>query len=267
VDQHTIPGDDSSAHTPFEASIQARRTLEAETAALVAAAAHDLRTPLCAIQGFTQLLRRGLDRDTELDRAQVVQRLEHIEGMLTQMNDLISHLLAAARSEMGNAFALQRQPVDLAALAREVVTEYLQPGGSHRISIDAPQTVTGRWDRTQLGRVVINLVGNAMKYSPAGSEVVLAVRRVDEARDRWAILSVTDSGSGIPKRDLPHVCDEFYRGGKVNQGVAGTGLGLAIVRRIVDQYGGALAISSEEASGTTITIRLPIDDETALHAR
>jgi signal transduction histidine kinase len=134
-------------------------------------------------------------------------------------------------------------------------------------TLAAPQAVTGRWDRTQLERAVINLVSNAMKYSPAGSEVILAVRRVDAARERWAILSVTDYGSGIPQRDLPHVFEDFYRGGNVDHGVAGTGLGLAIVRRTVDQHGGELAISSEEGSGATITIRLPIDDATAQHAR
>ena len=167
----------------------------------------------------------------------------------------------AARLEPPHPSVLQPEPIDLAALTLEVVTEQEVVGLSHHICVDAPYPVVGPWDRSLVRRVVINLLSNAMKYSPEGSAVLLAVDREDAAAESWAVLTVTDHGLGIPPQDLPSVFDAFYRGQHVPDGVPGTGLGLAIVHRIVDQHGGEVAISSEEGRGTSIVIRLPMCDE------
>jgi two-component system, OmpR family, sensor kinase len=261
VDQQMFIVDHTSAYTVVGVNIPARRTPDEEAVDIVATAAHDLRTSLTAIKGFTQLVQRGLDRDAELDRAQMAQRLERIDVIATQMNAIVSYLLDTARPASNRTCALQRQTLDLGALAREVAIQNPMSGESHRVLIDAPQPVTGHWDRTLLIRAVGNLVSNAMEYSPRGSEIILAVRRVGDVTGQWAVLSVTDYGSGIPPGDLPHVVEAFSRGENVDPDVEGIGLGLAIVQRVVDQHSGELAISSEVGRGTTMTIRLPIDDE------
>lgn len=259
MDQHMSVFDRTPARAI--ANFPTRPMPEMEAVDMVAAAAHDLRTSLTAIKGFAQLAQRGLDRDVELDRALMAQRLQRIDVIATQMDALVSNVLDTACSTVGQIYSLQRQTFDLVALARAVAAQNPMSGESHRVLIDAPEPVIGFWDRTLLIRAISNVVSNAMKYSPCGSTVILAVHRVRDISRDWASLSVTDSGSGIPLSDLPHVVESFYRGRNVDLNVDGSGLGLAIVRRVVDQHGGELAISSKEGSGTTITIRLPIDDK------
>jgi signal transduction histidine kinase len=236
-------------------------SLEEENTILVAEVAHDLRTSLTIITGVTYMLRRRLARDGEVDHADMAQSLEQIDATAAHMNALLGQLRDTIHPEPPHPRVLHREPIDLAALTLEVVTGQEMLGVSHRICIDAPHPVVGPWDRSLVRRVVINLLSNAMKYSPEGSAVVVAVHRADAAEESWAILTVTDRGLGIPSQDLPSVFDAFYRGQHVPDSVPGTGLGLAIVHRIVDQHGGQVAISSEEGRGTSIVIRLPICDE------
>jgi signal transduction histidine kinase len=114
--------------------------------------------------------------------------------------------------------------------------------------------VIGTWDEVRLGRVIDNLLDNAIKYSPRGGaiEVVIEVDGSD------AVLSVKDRGEGIPQVDLPHIFERFRRGGNVEGRIPGTGIGLAGVHRIVEQHTGSMSVQSEVGQGTTFTIRLPL---------
>lgn len=152
MDQYRSVTGHTSAHAMV--NFPARPTPETEAVDRVAAAAHDLRTSLTAIKGFTQLVQRGLDRDAELDRARMAQRLQRIDVLATQMDALVSNVLDTACSTVGQIHSLQRQPFDLVALAREVAAQNPMSGESHRVLIDAPEPVIGFWDRTLLIRAV-----------------------------------------------------------------------------------------------------------------
>jgi signal transduction histidine kinase len=156
---------------------------------------------------------------------------------------------------MDRPLQLDLQPTDLVALARGSIAEQQAASERHRIVLDAePAEVVGQWDATRLGRVLGNLLENAVKYSPAGGEVRVEVRR--EAG--WAVVRVADQGLGIPAADLPHIFERFRRAGNVVGQVPGTGLGLAVVRQIVEQLGGSVDVDSQAGLGSTFTVRLPL---------
>jgi signal transduction histidine kinase len=118
--------------------------------------------------------------------------------------------------------------------------------------------LVGEWDVVRLQRAFSNLLDNAIKYSPRGGEVVIAVEESSQDRSSHAKVTVTDQGIGIPEVDLPHVFDRFYRAGNVDRTTTGSGIGLAGVRQIVEQHGGLIEIHSVEGGGTTVTVMLPI---------
>jgi signal transduction histidine kinase len=170
---------------------------------------------------------------------------------------MIDDLVDTARLQMGDALPLDRRQVDTAVLARRVADAHQRTTERHRIVVDASlDAPAGFWDGARLERVLDNLVANAVKYSPAGGDVVVRVRREGGA----AVVSVIDHGLGIPSADIPRVFDRFHRGANVQGRISGTGIGLASVRQIVEQHGGTVAVESREGCGSTFTIRLPLDE-------
>jgi signal transduction histidine kinase len=128
----------------------------------------------------------------------------------------------------------------------------------HRILLEIEEALlAGFWDQARLSRVLVNLIGNAIKYSPDGGEIVVRLARDGNA----ALLSVEDTGMGIPGDDLPHIFDRFYRGANVMTATAGTGIGLSTARRIVERHGGTITATSIEGSGSTFVVRLPLAPE------
>jgi signal transduction histidine kinase len=120
------------------------------------------------------------------------------------------------------------------------------------------EELLGRWDPLRLGRVLENLIGNAVKYSPDGSEITISLTRERGAGRDEAVLAVQDRGIGISEHDLPHIFDRFYRGENAQGGISGSGLGLAGTRQIVEQHGGTIEVDSREGAGSTFTVRLPL---------
>jgi signal transduction histidine kinase len=106
--------------------------------------------------------------------------------------------------------------------------------------------------------VLDNLLGNAIKYSPAGGEVVIQVSREAEGETTWAVLRVRDQGVGIPAADLPHVFERYWRGQNVQGRIVGTGIGLTGARQVVEQQGGRVEVRSQVDVGTMVTVRLPV---------
>jgi signal transduction histidine kinase len=228
----------------------------------LAAASHDLKNPLTTIKGTAQALRRQVERGPS-DPERLTAALRAIDGAATKLTAQIDGLLETARRQTGQPLDLDRQPTDLVALVREAAAEYQQTSESHRIRVEttAPEVI-GLWDPTRLERVIGNLLANALKYSPAGGEVVATVAADEDGR---TVLRVRDQGIGIPAADLPRIFDRFARGGNVVGRIAGTGLGLTAVRQIVEQHAGTITAESEEGAGSVFTVRLPpgapADDE------
>jgi signal transduction histidine kinase len=218
----------------------------------IATASHELRTPLTSILGYVEALREG---DAGALAPEQERFLEVIARNSHRLRHLVDDLLDVARADAGR-LALSMARVDLG----EVVTEASQaarPVAAERgitLSVEAPAGAVVSGDRTRLGQVVDNLVSNALKFTPPGGVVSVAVAR---ERDEVA-CEVADTGVGIPAAELDRLFERFYRGSRASvDAVQGSGLGLAIAKTIVDAHGGRIALESEEGLGTCVRLTLP----------
>jgi signal transduction histidine kinase len=222
----------------------------------LASASHDLKNPLAAINGTAQLLRRRLTRGDSIDPDQLATRLAQIESTAAQMAAQIDEMLDVTRLRMGSPLELDRRPTDLVVLARRAADAHQQATDKHRIRVETSETgIEGDWDPARIRRVIGNLLGNAIKYSPDG-DIVVQLARADDAP--YAVITVRDQGIGIAQDDLPHVFERFQRGRNVVGRIAGTGIGLAASKQIVEQHEGTITVESRLGEGSTFTIRLPL---------
>lgn len=232
----------------------AQRAAEAREQ-VIGAIAHDLRTPVTSILGSAQLAKRGLERG-QVDVVRLATTLDRIERSATRMRTMLGELVDAVRLGAGEPLELDRKEVDLVSLAGEAVAELAAEMPERPFRVEAAADAVGEWDPERLRRVLDNLIGNAVKYSPDEAEVLVRVGP-DPHDPAEVVLVVEDRGIGIPADDLPRVFEPFHRGANVAGRVPGTGIGLAGARLIVAQHGGAIAVASQEGVGTTVTIRLP----------
>ncbi|MBI5080068.1 MAG: HAMP domain-containing protein [Chloroflexi bacterium] len=224
----------------------------------VANISHELRTPLTSIQGFSQAILDGTASDP--DSARRAANVIHDEA--ERMSRLVNSLLDLARLDAVPA-SLNRAPTDLGKLLNSAVEKLTLRAGEKNITmkvrIDPLPSMLADTDR--LSQVFTNLLENAIKYTPDGGTVILTAR----AGTGEAIVSVADSGGGIPAEDLPRIFERFYRVDKARSG-KGYGLGLAITKDIVQAHGGSIRVESALGSGTRFTVRLPAarSDDTTL---
>ena len=209
---------------------------------------HELRTPLTVIKGNADLMRRMQKVDKE--------SLDNIEDEADRLTRLVGDLLLEAQAESGK-LPLHFAPVELDTLLLEVFKE-MRVLARERVQLKLPEIdqIVINGDRDRLKQVLINLVSNAIKYTPQGGEVFLSLGKVgDNAR-----LIVRDTGQGIPSEDLPHIFERFYRAEKSRSRskVSGFGLGLSIAYWIVNHHGGQIEVDSAEGKGTTFCIYLPL---------
>ena len=238
--------------------ISERARAEAIQQAVTEAAAHDLKNPLTAIKAHTQLLHRRLTLGSPTDQEQLMRGLTAIDTATGAMDRLIDAMVDAARLRAGHELQLQRQETDLVALVTQAIEAAQQVSDAHTITLETTvPALVGEWDAQRLERVLSNVLGNAIKYSPEGGPIVVRIDRHDTETTPWAVVSVADQGVGVPACDLPHVFERFHRGTNVGR-IAGSGIGLAGSKAIVEQHGGTVDIESAEGSGTTVTLRLPI---------
>lgn len=225
--------------------------------------AHDLKNPLAAMRVQTQLMRRRL-RGDRLPPAALEEALTVIEGNTARMARRIDELSDVARLRAGRSLELHRERVELGALVRQLIAAYQQTTERHRLVVIAPpEPVIGIWDAARLERVIDNLIGNAIKYSPQGGTVEVVLQQEMQGERGWAIIVVKDRGIGIPVADLPAIFDRFYRGRNVTPRASGAGIGLAGARQIVEQHGGTITVESVEGQGSTFTVRLPLEPPSA----
>jgi PAS domain S-box-containing protein len=237
--------------------VSERRRFERMQEEFLSSLAHDLKNPLTALRGQTQLMLRRLRRGDlpEPDRLQT--GLEGIDSAAIRMTKLLDELSDVTRLRTGQAVELDRSATDLVDLARRITEEYQRTTEKHTLVVEAgPDTLVGDWDGARLERVLGNLLGNAIKYSPRGGKILVRVER-DDGSDGEALLSVQDHGVGIPLADRERIFERYQRAGNVDR-FAGTGIGLAGARRIVELHGGTIAVGSQEGAGSTFVVRLPI---------
>jgi signal transduction histidine kinase len=243
----------------YEAQDRARAAAEEavrERDLFLSAVSHDLRTPLTTIKGQAQLSRRRLARAEGPDAAAVAAGLARIEADAGRMNALIEDLLEVSRERAGRAIELQREPVDLVALAHAAATARRPEYAPGEIRVVAPPSLVVAADRRRVERVVTNLLENAIKYSPDRGPIELALA----SANGWATLTVRDQGIGIPAGERARIFDPFQRGSNAAARFHGAGIGLAGVRQIVEQHGGAIDVDSEEGVGSAFTVRLPVTE-------
>jgi signal transduction histidine kinase len=210
---------------------------------------HDLRSPMNAIIGYSRLLQRSLgDRMDERE----ARNLANIQTSSHNLLNLINDILDLSRIEAGR-IEMNVQPVDVRTLAGEcadALESIVREGVVLRRELEDVGTIRSDGDR--LRQVVMNLLGNATKFTGEGS-ITLSLRRVDGAVE----LSIADTGIGIPPEDLPHIFDEFRQVERQDgEQTEGTGLGLAIVKKTVELLGGKISAKSAVGKGTTFTLRV-----------
>jgi heavy metal sensor kinase len=211
-------------------------------------AAHELRTPVTVILTQTQT---ALNR--ERDAASYKETVAACQRAAQRMKKLISSLLELARLDAGQE-QMKRLPFDFSKTIADCV-ELIRPlANERRVEIFSnltPIEIAG--DSERLAQVVTNLLTNAIQYNHEDGEVRVKL----ESQNDFAVLTVNDTGTGIPPEDLPRVFERFYRADKSRTG-SNAGLGLAISKSIIEAHGGAIEVSSEENIGTTFVVRLPL---------
>jgi PAS domain S-box-containing protein len=243
----------------FVLNLTERKQAEEEWRAFIDATAHDLRNPLTTILGQTQLLQRRLRRDDIVSLGDGEPRLAAVASAATRAAVLIDDLIDTARLRAGQLLDLRLAPIDLVTLASACAEEARRVGPSHAIRIEtatAPLIVFA--DEPRIERVIRNMLDNAIKYSPAGGDVIVRAYAEEDSTGTWAVLAIEDRGIGIPAADLPFVFDRFHRGGNVAGRIAGSGIGLTGAQQIVAQHGGVITVQSREGEGSTFTLRLPL---------
>lgn len=215
----------------------------------VSDASHELRAPLTAIQGNLELLRRH----QSLPEAEREEALAEVTREANRLSRLVADLLALARADAG--IVLNRCPLDLDAVILEAYRTARQLSHGQRFVLDPFEPAAVEGDEDRLKQLLVILLDNAIKYTPAGGHVTLGLRR----HDRDVEIIVRDTGIGIPAQDLPHVFERFYRADPARgRDPGGTGLGLPIAHWIVEQHEGMIALESQPGEGTTVIVRMPM---------
>lgn len=220
-------------------------------------AAHELRTPLTAMKGRVEVT---LSRPRAV--AEYTETLQEIGSQVERLIHLSNDLLFMARLDQGRQQTIRREAVSLADLLPAVIDQVQPLARRKDIGLDQeiPAAVAVEGDLDLLIRLFLNLLDNAIKYTPAGGRVAVRVKASGEE----AVVAVSDSGPGIPTEHLPHLFERFYRveGDRARyleeDGQGGAGLGLAIAAEIVRVHGGRIEVESTMGEGTTFTVRLPL---------
>src|SRR5438445_3115071 len=233
------------------------RRLEHVRTEFVANVSHELRTPLTAIQGYLETLLGGaLD-----ERANARRFLEIAFRHTERLGRLLNDLTDLSNIELGKV-SLRRGPVRLSDVLGSVLDIVRPKAEAGRVGLIAdvePPDLGVHADHDRLAQILINLLDNAVKYTPEGGWVTVRARPLEGAADVKGVeVRVRDTGVGIPRADLPRITERFYRVDKArSRDLGGTGLGLAIVRHLVLAHGGELTIDSVEGEGTTVRFTLP----------
>ncbi len=219
----------------------------------VSSVSHELRTPLTSIKGYAAILLAGKLGDIPKDAR---ERLDKINRHSDELVHMVNDLLDISRIESGKV-TMKTEICSLKEMADKVGDLLAGQLKERKIYLNieiGPDANSVLADRTQIERVFINLIGNALKFTPAEGKITIRSRRMD----KMIAVDIADTGCGIPEGSLEAIFDEFYRvDNAINQEVKGTGLGLALVKHIVEAHAGKISVKSAVGAGSTFTVTLP----------
>jgi PAS domain S-box-containing protein len=245
-------GDIEGAILVFHDITELRR-LESIRQDFVANVSHELRSPLASIKGYAETLLRGAL--AEKDNAREFIEIIHQEG--ERLSKLINDLLDLSKIESGK-MRMVFLPLELRPLVRRIlgVLEKSAQEKSINIALDIPENLPRVMaDETGICQVILNLLDNGIKYTASGGRVKISV----SIKDKFVQIDVSDTGIGIPEKDLPRIFERFYRVDKAHsRELGGTGLGLSIVKHIVQAHGGGVWVKSELGLGSTFSFTIPL---------
>ncbi len=248
---------------PLTENIRVRRRTEKEKEEIqemdqlksefISTAAHEIRNPLTCVMGYSELLiSKELFRDE--DRQQYLSII-HEKSMV--LDRIVEDLLDLSRIASGQLIRIQKEPQDLALMIKETVDRYRKENPERciqaHIASGMPPILL---DRVRIGQVLDNLFGNAIKYSPGGTEIKIKV----ELRPKDTLIQLQDYGMGMTQEQLDHVFDKFYRANPTETDVQGLGLGMAIVKSYVEGHQGEVWIESQPGEGTRVSFTLPLGE-------
>ncbi|MGD9014746.1 MAG: GAF domain-containing sensor histidine kinase [Candidatus Omnitrophota bacterium] len=221
----------------------------------VSAVSHELRTPLTSIKGYASIL---LSKNLGKIADPIKERLEKINRHSDELVHMVNNLLDISRLESGR-ITMKKQPYNLKELVENTIdllsVQIKQKG--LRFSADIPAHLRVLVDKSQIERVFVNLVGNAIKFTPEKGKISVTTQPVNN----FVQVNISDTGIGIPKEAQKTIFEEFYRvDNPINEKVKGTGLGLSLVKNIIEAHQGSIWIKSEVGSGSTFSFTLPTED-------
>ena len=223
----------------------------------VANVSHEFKTPLTSIQGFSQAI---YDETVNKPR-DIKHAAEVILNETDRLNILVNDLLTLAKLDAGT-MAMSMEEIEINQLIKSLIEDFHYEVEKTGIKIKGIYTkpIHLQADGARLAQVFLNLIDNAIKFSPAGSEVVVTVSR----EDGYALVAVKDHGAGISEEETKRIFERFYQVDKARSGGAahGVGLGLAIAQQIVQAHGGKISVTSQLGEGSTFMVKLPIEDAT-----
>lgn len=220
----------------------------------VANVSHELRSPLTSIHGFAQGILDGT-----IDEKDTKKYIHIIFDETTRLKSLIKELLDLSQIESGQ-FPLHLQKYDINEHIRRVIIRYIDTMEENEIelNVDFRQEFCAVFaDKDRIDQVLVNLLDNAIKFTPPGGTIKMWTHKTDNS----VIVGVSDTGAGIADEDMPYIFERFYKADKAHTGKSGTGIGLSIVKKILDQHGQAISVSSTLYKGTRFTFKLEAADD------
>lgn len=254
----------------FEESDQQRQELERhdlEKDEFISIISHELKNPLASIKGYAGLLQRRAKKDKVPSAS--IKGLDVIEQQVNRMNLLLDQLRDVSQIGM-DRFEIEPGPLDVAELTQRIALEVQATSTEHQLHLDmSDEPLLVNADDFRLSQVLGNLISNAIKYSPGGGAVDIAVRRADappcqppiEYDGAWALITVRDRGIGIPQDVQDRLFQRFYRAPNTKGKISGMGLGLYITREIIHRHDGCMWLESEEGVGSLFGVALPVYEE------
>lgn len=233
-------------------NVTRERQIDQMKSEFVSMAAHELQTPLTMILGYSELL---LDVSRRFEPEQTKEFLHIINDKSIELSGLIDDILDLSRIEDGRGLQLNFTHVDVVSLCRHLIADFERTNDLHSFVTEfAMEDVFVDADEARLIQVIDNLLGNAIKYSPEGGVIKVALNQ----EENWIRMDIIDQGIGMSNEEKENAFERFYRADTSNTAVRGTGLGLSITKYIVDAHGGKIDIFSRKGEGTRLEIRLPL---------